>query len=161
MRKADREIKDFQRLSEIVKNGKFAVLALCRNNEPYAVTLSYGYDEANGDLYFHGAKEGLKADFIGVNPRACLTVIDDKGYIPHECGHAYRTVVIRGEMRIIESDEEKEKGIGIQIRHFEENPDRMMTKITSRTPVWEKTQMWKLHIEDMTGKERGVIAHAK
>jgi uncharacterized protein len=119
MRKADREIKDSKRLTEIIKTGKYAVLALCRNDEPYIVTLSYGYDESNEDLYFHGAKEGLKADFVGANPHACLTVIDDKGYIPHECGHAYRTVVIRGEMRAVESDKEREKGIRIQIGHFE------------------------------------------
>ena len=44
MRRQDRQINDETELSEIICRGKFAVLALCRNDEPYIVTLSYGYD---------------------------------------------------------------------------------------------------------------------
>ncbi len=41
----DREIKDRFELDRIIKNNKTATLALCRNNEPYVVTLTYGYDD--------------------------------------------------------------------------------------------------------------------
>ncbi|GAH11801.1 unnamed protein product, partial [marine sediment metagenome] len=30
---------------EIMKNGKFSTISMCRNDEPYIVTLSYGFDE--------------------------------------------------------------------------------------------------------------------
>lgn len=46
------------------------------------VNLSYGYDESSRALYFHGAKAGLKIDFLKTNSHVCLTIIDDRGYLP-------------------------------------------------------------------------------
>jgi hypothetical protein len=43
--KPERQIKDEKEILRLLKNGKYAVIAMCRNNEPYAVTLSYGYDK--------------------------------------------------------------------------------------------------------------------
>lgn len=108
MRKADREIQDPVQLEAVIKNGKYAVIAMCRNNEPYIVTLSYGYDEADHALYFHGAKDGLKIEFLKANPEVCLTIIHDQGYIPQVCSHAYKTVVIRGKMEPLEHDKDYE-----------------------------------------------------
>ena len=50
IRRSEREIKDQQKLIKIIKEGKFAVLALCVKDEPYAVTMSYGFDEKNNGI---------------------------------------------------------------------------------------------------------------
>jgi nitroimidazol reductase NimA-like FMN-containing flavoprotein (pyridoxamine 5'-phosphate oxidase superfamily) len=76
----DREITDEEEILRILKNGKYATLSLCKNNEPYIVTLSYGYEEQSNSLYFHCAKKGLKLVFIKNNPRVCATIIEDGGY---------------------------------------------------------------------------------
>ena len=70
MRKATREIKDAAAIEDILARGKFATLALCRKDEPYVVTMNYGYDRGGRALYFHCAKEGLKTDFVRENPNA-------------------------------------------------------------------------------------------
>jgi uncharacterized protein len=57
MRRKDRQITDKDELSEILTQGKYAIISMCRDNEPYIVTLSYGYDKAKNALYFH---TGLK-----------------------------------------------------------------------------------------------------
>ncbi len=128
MRRTDREIKDPHALEQVVKNGKYAVIALCKNNQPYIVTLSYGYDSKNRSLYFHGAKQGQKYDYINANSKAYLIVIDDKGFIENECGHSYRSVVMKGEMTILVDDEERVQAVKVVIDHFEKSPDRMMKK---------------------------------
>ena len=64
MHKTEREIKNKKELIEILKKGKFTSIAMSRNDEPYIVTLSYGFDEKKNSLYFHAALKGLKLDII-------------------------------------------------------------------------------------------------
>jgi len=42
MQKKEREILDKNILFEILKYGKFSTISMCRNDDPYIVTLSYG-----------------------------------------------------------------------------------------------------------------------
>jgi uncharacterized protein len=153
LRRAEREIKDNSIIEEILRTGKYAIIALCRNNEPYAVTLSYGYDAENKALYFHSAKNGLKIDFIKSNPEACLTILKDNGYIQNECAHSYRSVIIRGRIELVENESEKKKGIEIMINQLEKNPDTMKTKLNDKKEIYENMQVLKLKISEITAKE--------
>lgn len=63
----NRELKQKSEIDTILKNGKFAVISMCKDNEPYIVTLSYGYDSEKESLYFHCAQKGLKLDFLSFN----------------------------------------------------------------------------------------------
>lgn len=153
LRRIEREIQDADSMESIIKNGKYAVIALCKDNEPYIVTMSYGYDASTRSLYFHGAKEGLKLNFLKANPRVCVTIIDDQGYIPGECSHAYRTVVVRGEMELLKDDVDRVKGIEVMINHLEQNSESMMAKVHQGTESWRNTAMMRLTITEITGKK--------
>jgi uncharacterized protein len=83
----NRELTHESDIIAILKKGRFAVISMCRNNEPYIVTLSYGYDVEKNSLYFHCVQKGLKLDFLSSNRKVCATVIEDGGYIMGECGH--------------------------------------------------------------------------
>jgi nitroimidazol reductase NimA-like FMN-containing flavoprotein (pyridoxamine 5'-phosphate oxidase superfamily) len=154
MRRTDREIQNADLMESIIKNGKYAVVALCKENEPYIVTLSYGYDASSRSFYFHGARAGLKLDFLRANPQVCMTIMDDQGYIPGECSHAYRTVVIRGKMELLEEEAERVKGIEVMINHFETDPAKMMAKIKPGTEAWRSTVIMRLTIAEISGKEQ-------
>ena len=52
MRREDREIADWSVMEEVLRQGKYATLALCRDHEPYVFTLNYGYDAVERALYF-------------------------------------------------------------------------------------------------------------
>jgi uncharacterized protein len=159
LRREDREIKDRQVMDEIIRSGRFAVCALCADNEPYVVTLSYGYDESAQCLYFHCADEGVKLEFIKKNPHACLTIIDDRGYIEKECSHAYRTVIIRGKMELLDGEAQRIEAVKKLIAHFEKNPEVQMQKVDSGSPLWQRTRMLRLVILEITGKERSRVVH--
>ena len=152
MRRSERELKDNNDIEEILKNGKYATIALCNNNEPYIVTLSYGYDSANKVFYFHAAKQGAKIDFIKSNPNACLTIIEDNGYIQKECAHSYRSVVVRGSIELVQSETEKRHGIEVMIDHLEDNPEIQRSKLDNKNGVYVSMQMIKLKIKEVTGK---------
>jgi general stress protein 26 len=104
MNKAEREITDNSQLLEILERGKYATIAMCRDNEPYIVTMSFGYDPARHALYFHSAVKGRKLDIIAANPAVCATVIEDGGYLVNQCSHRYRSVVLDGNMHIVDDD---------------------------------------------------------
>lgn len=152
MHKKEREITDPVRMRSILKKGKYAVIALCREGEPYVVTLSYGYDEARSALYFHTALQGLKLEIIKANPGACATVIIDRGYLMGECSHGYRSVVMNGTMRVVESLVEKKHGMDILLLHLEENPDAVRRRSLMDDKAYERTCILRLDIKDMTGK---------
>jgi len=152
MHKKEREIKDNEELLEILKQGKYAVISICRNNEPYVVTLSYGYDKDNNSLYFHTAAKGLKIDFIKQNPNVCATVIDDKGYVMNECNHMFRSVVFWGEMSVVHDIEEKKHGLEILLNHLEENPKELEEKFLKSDETLKKTTLLRLDIKELTGK---------
>jgi nitroimidazol reductase NimA-like FMN-containing flavoprotein (pyridoxamine 5'-phosphate oxidase superfamily) len=153
MQKREREITDPEVLLGILSRGRYAVIATCRENEPYIVTLNYGYDRESHALYFHSALKGLKLDFIGQNPRVCGTVIEDRGYIQGECAHAYRSLVFRGEMSLVEDISEKRHGMEVLLAHLEEEPDPIRRKHLQQEDAYEQVGILRLNIQHMTGKQ--------
>ena len=93
---------------------------MSKKNEPYIITLSYGYDPVKNALYFH-CGEGQKIDFIKSNPYVCGTIIEDNGY-QEDCIQAFRSVVYRGKITIITEIEEKKHGFEIIMDQLEKNP---------------------------------------
>ena len=152
MRRIEKEISNKEELTDILKNGKYTTISLSKENEPYIVTLSYGYDIDKHALYFHCAKEGQKIDFIKFNPNVCGTVIEENGYIDG-CGQAFRSVIYRGRMEIIETLEEKKKGLDILINHLERDPILIKNKFLNKDNSYEKLGMLRLDITDISGKE--------
>ena len=155
MNKKENEIKERRELKEIIRRGKYTILSLCRENEPYILTMNYGYDLEKNSLYFHTSQKGLKIDFIKQNSYVCGTVIEDLGYKMGECDHAYRSVVFWGTLHIIEDLEEKKEGMDVLLHHLEDNPDDFKERLLQDDRVYEKRNMaiLRLDIEEMTGKQ--------
>ena len=103
-------------------------------------------------MYFHCAKEGQKIDFIKANPHICGTVIEDNGY-EDGCGQAFRSIVFRGKMVIVEAFDEKKKGLDILINHLEKDPNPIKNKFLKKENTYENLGMLRLDITDISGKE--------
>lgn len=152
LQKKERAIRDQAELLRIIKKGKYLTLALCKNGEPYIVTLSYGYDESKNVFYFHSRRRGMKADFILGNPQVCATIVEDRGYIMNECAHEFRSVIIRGNMFFVESLEEKKYGMDILLKHLEDNPDKIRRESLSNDMVYRNLGILRLDVIEIQGK---------
>ena len=152
MQKNEREIIDKTGIKQILKNGKYTTISMCRKDEPYIVTLSYGYDADTNALYFHSANLGLKLDVLKDNSKVCGTVIEDLGYAYNACSHKYRTIVFWGEMKIVETLEEKKHGFDVLLNHLEENPSKMKKRFLKENDAYFNTCIMKLVIKKITGK---------
>ena len=95
-----------QEIADILHKGTSGVLALLGDNDyPYAVPISYVYDD--GKIYFHGAKNGHKIDAIQRTAKASFCVIDKDLVVPEEYTTYFRSVIAFGKIRVIEDDREK------------------------------------------------------
>ena len=153
MRRSERAIVEQDELAAILRQGRYITLALCRADEPYVVTMSYGYDAEEEALYFHCAHEGLKLDFLRHNPQVCGTVIEDQGYIQGECAHAYRSVVLRGEMRLVNPLEERVHAMEVLLRHLEDEPQTVRASTLQDDAAYGRATILRLDIHEITGKQ--------
>jgi uncharacterized protein len=150
--KPDREITSAEEISTLLKKGKYVTIGLCRDNEPYVVTLSYGYDSANNALYFHAAPTGMKMDFLKANPNVCASIIEDGGYIQDVCKHPFKTLIIRGQLSVVEAMEEKKHGMRVLLGHLEEKPSVVQQLALESEGVFSRMAVLKLEIGEVHGK---------
>jgi nitroimidazol reductase NimA-like FMN-containing flavoprotein (pyridoxamine 5'-phosphate oxidase superfamily) len=151
VRRKDREITDVNLLKKVLKSAKYVTIALCRDNEPYLVSLSHGYDEEHNCLYFHCATEGKKIVFIKANNNVWGQAMIDYGYVDGECSHLYASVHFSGKVTLIDSPDEKRRAIECMIRHLDPNPEVLLKKLNPEK--LKTTAIGRIDIEYVTGKK--------
>lgn len=120
MRKADREIKDFEEIKELLDECQTIRLAMHDEPYPYIVPLSYGWEERNRQIfiYFHCAKEGKKLDLITKNGNVCFEADCLAGY--KSTGHGvtadYRSLIAFGKAERVYG-EELARGLELLLAH--------------------------------------------
>jgi len=153
VRRADRELTDSAERGAILAEGKFVTIAFARNDEPYLVTMSYGFDPERRALYFHAATEGLKYAFMEANPNVCATVILDGGYVRGECEHHYTSVVLRGRLARVTDPAELRYGMRVLLDHLEkDSPEYAETPALERDEAYERMAVLRLDIDEVTAK---------
>jgi nitroimidazol reductase NimA-like FMN-containing flavoprotein (pyridoxamine 5'-phosphate oxidase superfamily) len=122
MRRKDKEITDMSEIEAVLEKAKYVTLAMCRESEPYLVTLSHGYDRKKDCLYFHCAGEGKKIDILQENNRVWGQALEDRGYVPGKCDHLFATVHFEGRVSFIRDSDEKKHALTVMIQALEDNP---------------------------------------
>ena len=149
MRRFKQQISE-EECIELLKNEKRGVLSLIgENGYPYGIPLNHYYNEAEGTLCFHGAKEGHKLDAIKACDKVCYTVFD-KGYRKEgEWALNVKSVVVFGRISLV-SDEEKAKEICTDLcRKFTDDEEYLKYELENSFP---RVQCLELRIEHMSGK---------
>ena len=101
-----------QQLSErdskdVLLRRTFGVLAVTGDEGyPYAVPLSYVFDEKANKIYFHCAKSGHKLDALRQEEKVSFCVVDQDEIVPERFTTHYRSVIVFGKIRVIEEGEE-------------------------------------------------------
>ncbi len=150
VRRKDREITNQAEMKTVLKATKYITLAMCKNNEPYLVALSHGYDETKNCLYFHCATEGKKIVYTKANNKVWGQAMLDFG-VTDDCDYAYTSVQFQGKVTFIEDLSEKQHAMEILVKHLSKTPDEKLAKITSEKMA--KVMMGRIDIECMTGKK--------
>ncbi|MDD6282598.1 MAG: pyridoxamine 5'-phosphate oxidase family protein [Oribacterium sp.] len=102
MRRFKQEITEAECI-EVLKNAPRGVMAFHgENGYPYAIPLNQFYNEEDGKLYFHGAKEGLKLDLMAADNKVCFTVMDQGYRKQGDWALTIQSVICLGHLEIVE-----------------------------------------------------------
>ena len=140
-----------QEVADILHKRTSGVLALLGDNDyPYAVPISYVYDD--GKIYFHSAKSGHKIDAIQRTTKASFCVIDKDLVIPEEYTTYFRSVIAFGQIKVIEDESEKRATIEkLAIKYAP--GDTATNRDNAINREWKPLCMLEMTIDYVTGKE--------
>lgn len=134
----------------VLENNTSGVLAVYGDEGyPYAVPLSYVYDDFK--IYFHSALSGHKLDAIKSNPKVSFCVIDQDEIIPEEYTTYFRSVIVFGCAKILESETDKIQAIELLAAKY--SPSQVQGRKEEIKKSSGHLCMIELSIDYMTGKE--------
>jgi nitroimidazol reductase NimA-like FMN-containing flavoprotein (pyridoxamine 5'-phosphate oxidase superfamily) len=148
MRRKDREMpRDFAEAA--ADKCLYAVLSTVDSRGgPYGVPLSIARE---GEwIYFHCAGEGRKIENLKACSKVCLTCVGNAEEPPDDFTVYYESAIIFGSAREVLEDTEKIRALRLVCeRHTPANMAAFDAAIDKGLAV---TSVWKIHIEEITGK---------
>lgn len=150
MRRKEKQITEINEIDKIINSSQVCRIALSKNDIPYIVPVSFGYDGKY--IFIHTAKEGKKINFIQHNNKVSFefdtnvrTIAHDN--IPCKWTTAFQSIIGFGQI--------------IEITKFEEAQyalNQIMLQYSGKQWVFNEkmlksVKVWKIKIEEMTGKE--------
>lgn len=149
MRRFKQQLSESEVL-DVLERGSSGVLAVLGDDDyPYAVPLSYVYDD--GKIYFHSATQGHKLDAVKKHKKASFCVIDHDQVMPDEDTTYFRSVIAFGQTRLLDDDAEKRAAIEKLSCKYSKNLSERSLKEIERE--FRRFSVIELSIEHMSGKE--------
>ncbi|MEE1114750.1 MAG: pyridoxamine 5'-phosphate oxidase family protein [Eubacterium sp.] len=119
------------------------------NGYPYAIPLNQFFNEEDGKIYFHCAKDGLKIDLMKQNDKVCFTVMDEGFRKEGEWALNIRSVVCLGRLEPV-TDREQIIGVcrKLGLKHYP-TPESVEEELRK---AGDRVNMLVMTIDRMTGK---------
>ncbi|MFB6071639.1 MAG: pyridoxamine 5'-phosphate oxidase family protein [Halobacterium sp.] len=118
------------------------VLSLARDDEPYAIPISYGFDSERRTFYLRlvSTPESEKRQFLSSSPDARLVVYE-------EDEPTYRSVVVNGTLEEVSTDD-------MTVEHIEQFGDakRPLFEIWGEAKRDLTIQLYELDADDISGR---------
>jgi len=155
IRRKEQEIVDTNIMKKVLASTQYVTIALCKDNEPYLVTLSHCYDAEQNCIYFHCATEGKKLDYLSVNNKIWGQALIDEGFIDGECSQRYSSVQFCGKVSFPSNVDDKIHALACMIQQQNKNPEPMLTKLKELDPKtgFKNVLIGRIDIEHLSGKQ--------
>ena len=149
MRRQDRKLTD-EESTEILRKGDYGILSMCTaNNGAYGIPLNYIL--VNNEIYFHGATEGSKLDFLLNNNKVSFCVVGNTEILPAKFATIYESVIVFGNAFEVDG-EEKRAGLMHLIEKYSAGYIHEGEEYIEK--YYSKVKVIKLSIESFSGKAR-------
>ena len=154
MRKAEREIKSFEELIDIISRCDVIRLAFNNGDYPYILPLNFGFERKGGKVifYFHSALEGTKVEIMKKDNRASFEM-DTKHELQYDeaggyCTMAYESIIGKGKIHIL-SDDDKLYALKKLMAHYHKEKEAYFNPAAI-----PRTLVYALEVEEMRGKRK-------
>lgn len=139
----------------VLERCEFATLAMTlEDGSPYCIPISPAL--IDGDIYFHCAHHGLKVDAMRTNPSVCISAACDVSPVPEEFTTEYSSAVAFGRAREVTDDDEKISALQAICKRYA--PSNMAGFDDAIDRSLSRTAIWRIDIENITGKRKKVAA---
>lgn len=152
MRKANREIKEFDNIVALLDKCDTVRIGFFDEDYPYILPMSFGFEVEDSKIviYTHGAREGKKHDLAVANPRVCVEADIFNGYVPvgESFTTDYQSLIGYGTVEIAEHDDAI-RGVNLLMKRCgKDNYD------ATKCIEMAKTEVFKITVDSVTGKKR-------
>jgi nitroimidazol reductase NimA-like FMN-containing flavoprotein (pyridoxamine 5'-phosphate oxidase superfamily) len=147
----DEWVRAFLRVAQIGR------VATAWDDQPFVTPTTFWYDEANRRIIFHSNLAGRVRANLEHNPKVCLEASEMGRLLPSnvalEFSLQYRSVMVFGTVRILESYEEKRAALaGLLEKYFPEMKAGREYRPSTDKEL-KRTSVYELKIESWSGKE--------
>ena len=149
MRRFKQQISNEECIAVLKAETRGVLSMIGEDGYPYGIPMNHWYSEADGKLYFHGAKEGHKITAIQKCEKVCYTVFDEGYRKDGEWSLNVKSVVVFGKISLV-TDNEKAKEICTALcRKFTDDKSYLEQELKNALP---RVQCLELIPKHMTGK---------
>ena len=149
LRRQDRAMEEAA-ARRLLAEGEVAVLAMQQlGGGAYAVPLDYVWD-GESSVYLHCAPEGHKLDCLAACAQVCLVITGAVERLPQLFSTAYESLVIQGEVAVVESAEEKLRALHLLLQKY--TPGHLQRGQAYAARAAEQTLVLRLAISSWSGK---------
>jgi hypothetical protein len=153
LRRSEKALDDPKEMEQVLASVRIMTVACCLENEPYIFTVDFAWDPEARELWFHCATEGRKIKILQANPRVCVAVVEDRGYMDGECDHAYRSLVLEGKANVITDLSEKRRALELLARKHERQPEAILARFAGNDEAVRKVGIVRISVELTSGKQ--------
>ena len=153
LRRSEKALDDSREIEQVLASVRIMTVACCLEIVPYLFTVDFAWDQQSRELWFHCATEGRKMKILQANPRVCVTVIEDRGYLDGECDHAFRSLILEGKARVITDLSEKRRALELLARKHERQPEAVLARFAGNDEAVRKVGMVRISVDSISGKQ--------
>ena len=155
MRRANKEIKNWDEIVDVIRRANTIRLGINGTPFPYVVPLSFGFEEIDGIIYIyiHGAGEGYKHTLLKGNNNVCIEADILHRFVQSEAKSGsiltadYESVIGFGVAELVFGDEAK-KGLDLICSHCGYHDFECQIAALSHMKIY------KITLQSITGKRR-------
>jgi uncharacterized protein len=150
MRRKDKEVQDRSLIDQVINQAQVCRLGLCKDNQPYVIPISFGYDGAS--IYLHTADEGMKLDYIAANNQVCFEMEHDVKTISDDSSAckwsvSFYSVIGFGTIHEVNSLPEKINALNQVMKHYSGR------EWTFSESSFKSLKVWEIKIDQISGKK--------
>lgn len=153
LRRSEKALNDPREIEQVLASVRIMTVACCLENEPYLFTVDFAWDRQARELWFHSATGGRKMKTLQANPRVCVTVVEDRGYIDGECDHAYRSLILEGEAHVVTDLPKKRRALELLARKHERQPEAVLARFAGNDDAVRKVGIVRISVDSISGKQ--------
>lgn len=148
-----RQLLDDGQNVEILKKNTNGTLALIDDEGfPYALPISYVFDDENRKIYFHSARAGHKIDVIRSNPNASFAIVDQDEIIPEKFTTCFKSVICFGTIQIVKDQSEIIAALDMLAQKYSPNVSSILRKEEINGSL-KRVAVLEFDIQKMSGKQ--------